>query len=143
MPAAAVYFLDPDANLLEFISILPDAARAELGIVGWSDWSGHELAPGNPQAVAPAPGGCGGDLKTTAVARPWSGGGGFCWKFHRNALVAFRSDRKDALALQCGCCSLMARIRSRHASQPHVVSRPRAGATIRTASGIHLPHVSR
>jgi lactoylglutathione lyase len=43
MPAAAVYFSDPDGNLLEFISILPDAAQAELGIVGWNDWSSREL----------------------------------------------------------------------------------------------------
>lgn len=55
MPAAAVYFLDPDGNLLEFISILPDAARAELGIVGLSDWSSRELPPAGLQSTAPAP----------------------------------------------------------------------------------------
>jgi lactoylglutathione lyase len=38
MPAAAVYFRDPDNNLLEFISMLPDSPRPELGIISWSDW---------------------------------------------------------------------------------------------------------
>jgi lactoylglutathione lyase len=38
MPAAAVYFLDVDGHLLEFISMLPGPPRAELGIVSWSDW---------------------------------------------------------------------------------------------------------
>lgn len=38
MPAAAVYFLDPDRNQLEFITMLPDAPRPELGIVPWKDW---------------------------------------------------------------------------------------------------------
>jgi lactoylglutathione lyase len=51
MPAAAVYFLDPDGNQLEFISMLPDAARADLGIVGWNDWSSRELAPGEPNCL--------------------------------------------------------------------------------------------
>jgi hypothetical protein len=53
MPAAAVYFLDPDGNLLEFISMLPGSARAELGIMSWSDWSNRELAPGAPQSGWP------------------------------------------------------------------------------------------
>jgi lactoylglutathione lyase len=38
MPAAAVYFLDPDGNLLEFITMLPDPSQPELGIVPWKDW---------------------------------------------------------------------------------------------------------
>jgi lactoylglutathione lyase len=38
MPAASLYFHDPDGNLLEFIAMLPDAPRPELGIVTWSDW---------------------------------------------------------------------------------------------------------
>ena len=40
MPAAAVYFHDPDGNVLEFLAMLPDAPRPELGIVSWSEWSG-------------------------------------------------------------------------------------------------------
>jgi lactoylglutathione lyase len=38
MPAAAVYFRDPDNNLLEFITMLPDPPRSDLGVLPWSDW---------------------------------------------------------------------------------------------------------
>jgi len=38
MPAAAVYFDDPDGNQLEFIAMLSDNPRPELGIIPWSDW---------------------------------------------------------------------------------------------------------
>jgi lactoylglutathione lyase len=38
MPAASVYFRDPDNNLLEFISMLPDSPRPDLGVLPWSDW---------------------------------------------------------------------------------------------------------
>lgn len=38
MPAASLYFTDPDGNLLEFIAMLPEAPRPELGIVTWSGW---------------------------------------------------------------------------------------------------------
>lgn len=38
MPAASVYFRDPDNNLLEFITILPVPARPDLGILPWSEW---------------------------------------------------------------------------------------------------------
>jgi lactoylglutathione lyase len=38
MPAASVFFSDPDGNLLEFITMLPDAPRPELGVVPWSEW---------------------------------------------------------------------------------------------------------
>ncbi|HEY2393414.1 MAG TPA: VOC family protein [Candidatus Angelobacter sp.] len=38
MPAAAVYFHDPDGNLLEFLTMLPDPPRPELGVVSWSNW---------------------------------------------------------------------------------------------------------
>jgi lactoylglutathione lyase len=38
MPAAAVYFRDPDGHLLELISMLDAAPRPERGIVPWSDW---------------------------------------------------------------------------------------------------------
>jgi lactoylglutathione lyase len=39
MPAASVFFSDPDGNLLEFIAMLPDAPRPELGVIPWSDWN--------------------------------------------------------------------------------------------------------
>ena len=38
MPAASVFFQDPDANLLEFIAMLPDAPRAEAGVMTYSNW---------------------------------------------------------------------------------------------------------
>src|SRR6266446_7278746 len=38
MPAAAVYFRDPDNNLLEFITMLTDPPRPDLGVLPWSDW---------------------------------------------------------------------------------------------------------
>ena len=38
MPAASLYFRDPDGNLLELLAMLPDPPRPELGIVGWNRW---------------------------------------------------------------------------------------------------------
>ena len=39
MPAAAVYFRDPDGHLMEYLTMLDDKERrAELGIVSWSEW---------------------------------------------------------------------------------------------------------
>ena len=38
MPAVAIYFHDPDGNLLEYLAMLPDAPRAELGVLPWSRW---------------------------------------------------------------------------------------------------------
>jgi lactoylglutathione lyase len=38
MPAAAVYFLDPDGHQLEYLAMLDAGPRAELGIVRWSEW---------------------------------------------------------------------------------------------------------
>ncbi|MGH7153297.1 MAG: VOC family protein [Acetobacteraceae bacterium] len=38
MPAASVYFDDPDGNSLEFIAMLPDAPRPELGMIPLSAW---------------------------------------------------------------------------------------------------------
>ena len=38
MPAASVYFDDPDGHSLEFITMLPDRSRPELGIIALSEW---------------------------------------------------------------------------------------------------------
>ena len=38
MPALAIYFRDPDGHSLEFIAMLPDAPRPEVGVVSWDDW---------------------------------------------------------------------------------------------------------
>ena len=38
MPAASVFFHDPDGHLLEYIAMLPQAPRAEYGIMPWRMW---------------------------------------------------------------------------------------------------------
>ena len=38
MPAASLYFDDPDGNQLEFIAMLPGTPRPELGVLRWSEW---------------------------------------------------------------------------------------------------------
>jgi lactoylglutathione lyase len=40
MPAAAIYFRDPDGHLIEFLTMLDMDPDADLGIVTWSNWSG-------------------------------------------------------------------------------------------------------
>jgi len=40
MPAASIYFHDPDGNLLELLSMLRNDSRPELGVVSWSHWQG-------------------------------------------------------------------------------------------------------
>ena len=38
MPAAAVYFLDPDGHLLEYIAMLEGEPRPDEGLVEWHAW---------------------------------------------------------------------------------------------------------
>lgn len=38
MPAAAVYFRDPDGHLLEYLAMLDAEPRPDLGILSWSKW---------------------------------------------------------------------------------------------------------
>jgi lactoylglutathione lyase len=38
MPASAQYFRDPDGHLLEYLAMLDDAPRPEIGVVPWSEW---------------------------------------------------------------------------------------------------------
>jgi lactoylglutathione lyase len=38
MPAAAVYFKDPDGNMLEFLSMLDGPPRPEIGVTPYSEW---------------------------------------------------------------------------------------------------------
>jgi len=38
MPAAVVFCTDPDGHSVEFLSMLPDPPRPELGVVAWSAW---------------------------------------------------------------------------------------------------------
>ncbi|MFD2445650.1 VOC family protein [Bacillus sp. CGMCC 1.16607] len=38
MPAASVYFPDPDGNSLEFITVLDGESKPELGVIYLSEW---------------------------------------------------------------------------------------------------------
>lgn len=38
MPAIAIYFNDPDGNVLEFISVLEGKAKPELGVISYDEW---------------------------------------------------------------------------------------------------------
>lgn len=38
MPAASIYFRDPDGHLLEYVAMLPDLPRPEWGVVSWYAW---------------------------------------------------------------------------------------------------------
>ncbi len=40
MPAAAVYFEDPDGHLLEYLAMLDEQPRPEVGVVPYSHWTG-------------------------------------------------------------------------------------------------------
>lgn len=53
MPAASVYFRDPDGNMLEYLTMLPDAPQRQLGIVGWSAWK--EIRIGSERGDPAAP----------------------------------------------------------------------------------------
>jgi lactoylglutathione lyase len=39
MPAAAVYFTDPDGHLLEYLAMLDSEPRPEVGVVAYSEWT--------------------------------------------------------------------------------------------------------
>jgi lactoylglutathione lyase len=39
MPAVAVYFLDPDGHLLEYIAMLEGEPRPDDGVVAWRAWT--------------------------------------------------------------------------------------------------------
>jgi lactoylglutathione lyase len=39
MPAATLYFRDPDGHLLEYLAMLDTEPRDDLGIVPWSEWT--------------------------------------------------------------------------------------------------------
>jgi lactoylglutathione lyase len=41
MPAAALYFRDPDGHLLEYLTMLEEDPRLDLGVVSWSEWLGQ------------------------------------------------------------------------------------------------------
>ena len=39
MPAASLYFKDPDGNLLEYLCMLDEVPRPEAGVMPWSEWN--------------------------------------------------------------------------------------------------------
>jgi lactoylglutathione lyase len=39
IPAASLYFHDPDGNLLEFLAMLAEAPQSELEVIGWTEWT--------------------------------------------------------------------------------------------------------
>lgn len=41
MPAAAVYFRDPDGHLLEYIAMLAEPPRRDAGVLTWREWQGN------------------------------------------------------------------------------------------------------
>ena len=54
MPAASVFFRDPDGHLLEFIAMLPHAPRPEQGVVPWRVWElAHRAARTSDSSQSP------------------------------------------------------------------------------------------
>ena len=45
VPAASIYFDDPDGHLLEFLAKLPGKRRPEIGIVSLDEWNGMNQSP--------------------------------------------------------------------------------------------------
>lgn len=39
MPAAMVYLRDPDGHLLEYLAMLDQPPRPDLGVLSWSEWT--------------------------------------------------------------------------------------------------------
>jgi hypothetical protein len=39
IPAAAIYFDDPDGHVLELLAPIPAAPRPDLGILSWPEWT--------------------------------------------------------------------------------------------------------
>jgi ribosomal protein S18 acetylase RimI-like enzyme len=56
MPAAAVYFRDPDGHLLEYIALLDAPPRPELEILPWPEWerlrAGTNAAAASPYTIS-------------------------------------------------------------------------------------------
>lgn len=45
MPAASLYFTDPDGHLLEYVAMLAAAPRADLGVLPYSAWASASAGP--------------------------------------------------------------------------------------------------
>jgi len=46
MPAASVFFHDPDGHLLEYIAMLPDDPRPDVGVLTWRAWTAVDDSAG-------------------------------------------------------------------------------------------------
>ena len=81
MPAAAVYFRDPDGHLLEYIAMLPHEARPDCGVVPWRTWElmQHASTEG-PRARQPEQSGVRSDLNQSlnGDARPFQAAPSAC-----------------------------------------------------------------
>jgi len=54
MPAASVFFHDPDGHLLEYIAMLPHEPRPEQGVVVWREWElTHPAGPASGSSQTP------------------------------------------------------------------------------------------
>lgn len=52
MPAAAVYFRDPDGHLLEYLAMLDEQPEPERGVTTWSEWNAvPEVQPGRTRVA--------------------------------------------------------------------------------------------
>ena len=49
MPAASVYFRDPDGHLLEYLAMLDAEPDVDAGILSWSEWVARRGAPAPAQ----------------------------------------------------------------------------------------------
>ena len=38
MPAASIFFRDPDGHLIEYLSMLDEESKPDLGIIPWNKW---------------------------------------------------------------------------------------------------------
>lgn len=54
MPAASVYFRDPDGHLLEYIAMLDDQPRFDDGVLTWREWTVASKRPIAPIDEVPA-----------------------------------------------------------------------------------------
>ena len=55
MPAAAVYFRDPDGHMLEYLAMLDEPPRPEAGITTWAAWSSDKATRRNGTVTALSP----------------------------------------------------------------------------------------
>jgi hypothetical protein len=39
IPAASIYFDDPDGHVLELLARIPQAPRPDLGVLTWAEWA--------------------------------------------------------------------------------------------------------